>query len=99
MKDIKNNAKYVAAFLKGLASEHRLLILCNLVDGEKSVGELIEETGIPQTSMSQHLSKLKSEGIVAFRRDHRTLYYCIAHDAVHELMGTLHTHFCYTEGK
>lgn len=84
----------VADFLKGLASPHRLLILCALAKGERSVTALIAETGIAQTSMSQHLAKLKDEGIVGFRREHRTLYYAIAHPAVMELMAVLYTHFC-----
>lgn len=87
-------AETVAGFLKGLASPHRLMILCTLVDGERNVGALMQATGIPQTSMSQHLAKLKEEGIVAVRRDHRNLYYRIDHPAVLELMATLYRHFC-----
>lgn len=91
---MEKNALEAASFLKGLASPHRLLILCNLVEGEKSVSELIAVTAMPQTSMSQHLSKLKEENIVTFRRDHRTLYYSINHDAVLEVLEVLHKHFC-----
>jgi DNA-binding transcriptional ArsR family regulator len=87
-------AEGVAGFLKGLASPQRLMILCRLADGEKHVGALIEATGIAQTSMSQHLARLKDEGIVAVRREHRTLYYRIEHPAVLELMQTLYRHFC-----
>jgi len=87
-------AEGVAGFLKGLANPHRLLTLCALSKGERSVGELIAETGIAQTSMSQHLAKLKAEGIVDFRREHRTLHYFIAHPAVMELMAVLYAHFC-----
>lgn len=92
--DLPSMAQDVAGFLKGLANPHRLLILCALIRGERSVTQLIEETGIAQTSMSQHLAKLKDEGIVAFRRDHRTLYYSIHHAAVAELMAVLERHFC-----
>ncbi|MBT9369501.1 metalloregulator ArsR/SmtB family transcription factor [Rhizobium sp. CSW-27] len=87
-------AQDVAGFLKGLANPHRLLILCALMKGERSVSQLIEETGIAQTSMSQHLGKLKDEGIVDFRRDHRVLYYAIRHAAVADLMAVLDRHFC-----
>lgn len=87
-------AQDVAGFLKGLANPHRLLILCALMKGERSVSQLIAETGIAQTSMSQHLGKLKDEGIVDFRRDHRTLHYSICHAAVAELMAVLDRHFC-----
>ncbi|WP_246519900.1 ArsR/SmtB family transcription factor [Ancylobacter lacus] len=83
-----------ADFLKGLANPHRLLILCELAGGERSVGALIEATGIAQTSMSQHLAKLKEEGIVDFRRDHRTLHYSIRHPATLEVMAVLYARFC-----
>ncbi|NCO04264.1 MAG: helix-turn-helix transcriptional regulator [Alphaproteobacteria bacterium] len=94
MKNIEENALKAANFLKGLASHHRLLILCQLAEGEKSVTELIEATSIAQTSMSQHLSKLKEEEIVTFRREHRTLYYSISNEVVLEVMEVLHKYFC-----
>ncbi|MFO1143955.1 MAG: metalloregulator ArsR/SmtB family transcription factor [Amaricoccus sp.] len=87
-------AEAVAGFLKGLANPQRLMILCCLVGGEKHVGALIEATGIAQTSMSQHLARLKDEGIVAVRREHRTLYYRIDHPAALEVMETLYRRFC-----
>ncbi len=94
MENMRPNAAQAAGFLKGLASQHRLLILCELADGEKSVSELIEATGMAQTSMSQHLSKLKSEDIVTFRRDHRTLYYSIHNQTVKDIMQILYQKFC-----
>ncbi|WP_448662164.1 ArsR/SmtB family transcription factor [Sphingomonas sp. CJ20] len=84
----------VAAFLSGLASPHRLLILCQLAEGERCVADLIAATGIAPTSMSQHLGKLRDEGIVAVRRAHRTLFYSIHHPAARDLMAVLHDHFC-----
>ncbi|MEF3130997.1 metalloregulator ArsR/SmtB family transcription factor [Rhizobium sp. 268] len=83
-----------ANFLGGLANEHRLLVLCQLLDGERSVTALIEATDIPQTSMSQHLAKLKKEGILDFRREHRTLYYYIKDPVVIEIMKMLYERFC-----
>lgn len=94
MQELYDRADTCAAFLKGLANGHCLLILCKLLEGEKSVTSLIEATGIAQTSMSQHLSKLKSEGIVTFRREHRILYYSIDHDAVLKIIRVLHDEFC-----
>ena len=94
MKDMEENALKAANFLKGIASQHRLLILCQLAEGEKSVTELIQATGMAQTSMSQHLSKLKEERIVTFRRDHRTLYYSIDNEAVLKIMDVLYHEFC-----
>ncbi len=91
------HAENAAAFLSGLANPHRLMILCELAAGERSVGQLIAATGIAPTSMSQHLNKLKDEAIVAARRDHRTLHYTIVHPAVAEMMTTLRRHFCRKE--
>lgn len=93
-KALAPRADQAAAFLKGLANPHRLLILCALAEGEKNVATLIRVTGIAPTSMSQHLSKLKDEGVVDFRRDHRTLTYFIIHPAAGEIMAVLYAHFC-----
>lgn len=87
-----------ASFLSGLASINRLHLLCCIADGEKNVTELIQETGIAQTSVSQHLNKLKEEGIVTFRREHRTLYYRIIHPLTFEIMQLLHAHYCTKKG-
>ena len=86
-------ADEVAGFLGALASPHRLRILCRLVEGEASAGTLVEATGISQTSMSQHLARLREEGIVDFRRDHRTLFYRLSDPLVLEMMQLLHAHF------
>ncbi len=87
-------AEKAASFLKSLANKNRLMILCELSTGEKSVTQIIEKTGIAQTSVSQHLAKLKQEGIVSFRRDHRILYYSISNDAVLDIMSILYDLFC-----
>ena len=94
LAELGPRAAACADFLKGLANEHRLLILCALSEGPKNVTALIAATGIAPTSMSQHLAKLKAEGIVAFARDHRTLTYSIIHPATAQIMRTLHSHFC-----
>ncbi|MDR2877064.1 MAG: metalloregulator ArsR/SmtB family transcription factor [Chromatiales bacterium] len=93
-KDMEPHAERVAQFLKGMASPHRLIILCQLSGGERSVTQLITATGIAQTSMSQHLAKLRTEGIVSVRRDHRTLFYAIEHPMADALMQVLHDYFC-----
>lgn len=98
IREMDNNAEKAADFLSGLASAHRLRILCQLATGEKIVTDLIEETGIAQTSMSQHLGKLKDEGIVSFRREHRTLYYSICSPLALEIMSVLYNHFCKKKG-
>lgn len=93
-EEMPAKAGKVAGFLKGLANRDRMLILCSLATGEKTVSQMIEETGIAPTSMSQHLAKLKAEGILEARRDHRTLFYSITHPAIGELMAVLYNHFC-----
>jgi DNA-binding transcriptional ArsR family regulator len=91
---MEKHAEQAAAFLSALASPHRMRVLCQLTEGEKNVGELVEATGIAQTSMSQHLGKLKDEGIVTFRRDHRTLYYTIIDPLALSVMALLSDHYC-----
>lgn len=99
IKQMDENAAQAAAFLGGLANPHRLRILCHLADGEKNVSQLIKKTGLAQTSMSQHLNKLKDEGIVSFRREHRTLYYFITNPATLEIMDVMYQHFCKKKGR
>ena len=94
MTVMETKADEAAGFLSGLASPHRLKILCQLAAGEKCVSDLIDATGMPQTSMSQHLSKLKDENIVSFRREHRALYYFISHPVAFQIMQVLHENFC-----
>ena len=74
-KQLQENSKKAVEFLKSLSSEHRLIILCLLVEGPKTVGELLEGTGLEQTSISQHLKKLREADIVSTTRDHRTITY------------------------
>lgn len=96
---MSGKAEGASDFLKGLANPDRLMVLCELAHGEKCVSDLIEATGIAQTSMSQHLNKLKEEGIVTFRRDHRMLYYRIDNPHVLKIMNVLYDAFCSTKKK
>lgn len=89
-----DGSEAAAQFLSGLANPRRLRILCQLTNGEKSVSALSQATGIAQTSMSQHLAKLKAEGIVSFRREHRHLYYFISNPVVTEIMTAIYANFC-----
>jgi DNA-binding transcriptional ArsR family regulator len=94
MKDMAAKVAKASSYLAGLASPHRLAILCQLAEGEKCVSDLIAATGLPQTSMSQHLSKLRKEGIVTYRREHRVLFYSIVPGPTLAIMQVLHGHFC-----
>lgn len=94
IEKMQKRAEEVSDFMKCFGSPHRLMILCQLAQGEKSVSQLMEATGIAQTSMSQHVGKLKTEGLVDFRRDHRTLYYRISNPDVMKVMNSLFDIYC-----
>lgn len=93
--EFEEKANEVADILRALANERRLMILCQLVEyGEATVGSLVEAVGISQSALSQHLRKMRDEGIVTFRRDSHTLWYRIADERIEELFATLHRLFC-----
>ena len=91
----EKNAEEVAGILRALANERRLMILCQLVeDGEATVGSLVEAVGISQSAMSQHLGKMRNEGIVTFRRESQTIWYRIADPRIQQLFATMYHLFC-----
>lgn len=87
-------ADRASEFLKALANRHRLLILCQLVERERSVGELAGFLGIRDSGVSQHLALLRKDGIVAARRDGQTIWYSIASSEARTLLSTLYDVFC-----
>ncbi|MDI3471364.1 MAG: Transcriptional regulator, ArsR family [Pseudolabrys sp.] len=93
--DLEKKAGDAAHFLKLLANEQRLLILCRLaVAGEMSVGELVEAGDLAQSALSQHLAKLRQDGLVATRRDAQTIYYRIGDARAARLLATLKNIYC-----
>jgi ArsR family transcriptional regulator, virulence genes transcriptional regulator len=88
------HAGEASELLKALAHEGRLLILCDLLHGEKSVGELEALLSRRQASVSQQLARLRLEGLVSARRDGRTIYYTIANDRVRSIISALYCSFC-----
>ena len=91
----REGAAKAAQWLRALANEHRLLVLCLLLEvGEMSVGELQARIALSQSALSQHLARMREEGLIAFRREAQTLYYRIEHPEVARLMATLKTLFC-----
>ncbi|MFW2541081.1 ArsR/SmtB family transcription factor [Primorskyibacter sp. 2E107] len=88
------NAANAAAFLKTLAHEGRLMILCHLGSGEKSVGELEELLGIRQAAVSQMLARLREEGLAVTRREGKTIYYSLANENTSRVIGLLYELFC-----
>ncbi len=87
-------AAEAAALLKSMAHADRLLLLCALVEGEQSVGQLGERSGMQQPSLSQQLGVLRREGLVMTRRDGKFVHYRIASPAVLALLTTLYEQFC-----
>lgn len=82
------------AFLRSLASRHRLMILCALVEGERSAGDLGRRLGLTQSNLSRHLAMLREEGLVATRRERTTIHYRIASERVRPILAELYRLFC-----
>ena len=92
---LEANADEAAEFLKLLANEHRLLILCQLVSNrEMTVNDLVEAVGLSQSALSQHLGRLREDGLVAFRREAQTPHYRLADPRTVKLLTTLKQIFC-----
>lgn len=93
------SAGEAARLLRALANERRLMILCQLTDGERSVGQLLPLVGLSQSALSQHLALLREEGIVATRRESQTVWYRIADPAAMQVVATLAEIFCPPDAK
>ena len=93
------SAKEATDFLKALAHEGRLMILCRLVEGECSVAEFETMLSARQAAVSQQLTRLRLEGLVKTRRDGKTMYYSIADDRVRDMIGHIYDMFCGTQDK
>jgi DNA-binding transcriptional ArsR family regulator len=89
-----SKARKAADFLKALANENRLLILCNLAEGEKSVSELEGILSLRQPTVSQQLARLRAEGLVSARRDGKTIYYNLASEEARKVIGAIYDAFC-----
>lgn len=88
------SARQASDFLKAMSHETRLLILCFLAGGERSVSELEEFLSLKQSNVSQHLGRLRLDGLVKPRRDGQTIYYSLATDDVRKMLVTIHEIFC-----
>ena len=89
VSDLERSANAAARMLKLLASEQRLLLLCRLVEGEASVGEMAEHAKLAHSTASQHLAKMRAEGLVVTRRDAQTIFYRLADPAAIKVLDTL----------
>ena len=88
------NAKRASDFLKALAHESRLLILCILAEGEKSVSELEDILNLRQPTVSQQLARLRADGLVSTRRDGKSVYYNLASADARVIIGAIYDVFC-----
>ena len=89
-----DNAKRATDFLKALAHESRLMMLCLLAEGEKSVGELERILDLRQPTVSQQLARLRADDLVSTRRNGKTIYYRLASDEARTVIGAIYDVFC-----
>lgn len=94
MDRMMNNAQRACNFLKAISHEGRLMILCHLTTGEKSVTELEDLLSARQAAVSQQLTRLRLEGLVTPRRDGKTIYYSLTDDRPKQIMETVYDLFC-----
>ena len=96
---IVGSAKRASDFLKALAHESRLMILCILAEGEKSVSELEEILNLRQPTVSQQLARLRADGLVSTRRDGKAVYYKLASEEARIVIGAIYDVFCKKQRK
>lgn len=94
LNNLEKNADKASRLLKSLASKPRLMVLCQLVEGEYTAGELWENSGLSQSALSQHLAKLREEDLVQTRKESQTVYYRMKSEAAKKLIKTLHSIYC-----
>ena len=99
IEKLQSQAGAAERLLKAMASRPRLMILCELLDGEHTVTELQQSVGIAMSAVSQHLAKLREAEVVETRRESQTIYYSLSSEAVKELLGSLYNIFCASKGQ
>ncbi|BEE16961.1 helix-turn-helix transcriptional regulator [Aeromonas enteropelogenes] len=97
--EMTRHASAAAALLKALAHPERLMVLCQLVEGEKGVGELLAHSQLGQSAFSQQLSVLKRHGLIQSRKVSQQIFYSLASEAAVDVLGALQAHFCHSENK
>ena len=95
MATFEQRASEVAGLLKAMANSRRLMVLCKLVEhGEMTVGDLAGQVGLSQSALSQHLARMRDEGLLAFRRESQAIWYRIADARTEQLLATLYQLYC-----
>lgn len=92
---MRTAAVEASTMMKTLGHSGRLMILCHLADGEKSVGELVDLLNMPQSSLSQHLARMRAENLVETRRESQVVYYRLENDSVRKLIVALYDIYCH----
>ncbi len=94
IEDMQAHAREAANLLKAMANEHRLLIMCTLMDGELCVGELNAKVPLSQSALSQHLASLREAGLVRTRKEAQTVYYSVNGSAASQIIAVLQAIYC-----
>lgn len=92
---LDSSARRASALLKAMGNPHRLMILCQLIGGERSVGELERIVGLSQSALSQHLARLRRDKLVQTRRVAQTIYYSLAGKEASTVLSTLYQLYCH----
>lgn len=98
LEKLQDSARRASTLLKAMSNEHRLMILCQLLHGEKSVGELERLIGLSQSALSQHLARLRRDNLVQTRRQAQTIFYSLAGAEASAVINTLYGLYCGNEG-
>ena len=93
-QDMQASAASASNLLKSMANESRLMILCQLVEGERSVAEILKDIPLGQSALSQHLAILRRERLVTTRREGQSIFYSLASHEVRAIIATLHDLYC-----
>lgn len=96
IRELELQAAKASALLKAMSNQRRLMILCHLIEGEKSASELERLVGLRQSALSQHLAKLRGHRLVRTRRDGQSIYYSIADNGPRAVIKVLHRLYCGT---
>ena len=94
LKTMSRKAEEAAGLMRALSHEARLRVLCELSGGERRVGDLVRSSGLSQSALSQHLARLREDGLVATRRDAQTIYYSVADSKVQQVVRLLFELYC-----
>ncbi|MGL4637200.1 MAG: ArsR/SmtB family transcription factor [Beijerinckiaceae bacterium] len=94
LDELMQKARRASDFLKALSHENRLLLLCLMAEGERSVGELETILSMRQSAVSQQLARLRLDGMVTTRREGKVVYYRLANDDVRRIIGVIYDIFC-----